>query len=143
MVSTGPAALTGSDLQSLRNQYRSQEAKAEAQNFGRGWGNRLPGAWDGCEHPRAEVRPSRLRDQQTLSLGWAITKDMRTPDPGPQQWLLRFEMGVVVIHWQRRELLAVAGSGERKKEAQCAQMGAEMGRAYHYSVTQPHTPTSA
>ena len=52
-------------------------------------------------------------------------------------------MGAVFPHQQRWELLAVAGSGGRKGEAECAQLGAEMGRGYHYSATLLPMPTSA
>lgn len=66
--------------------------------------------------PKDRVRPSHPTDQQTLSQGKDITKNMRTPDAGPQQWLLRSEVGVVVTHQQRRELPAVAGSGGGKEK---------------------------
>ena len=32
----------------------------------------------------------------------------------------------------------MAGSGGREAEAECAQLGAEMGRGYHYSATLSH-----
>lgn len=70
-----------------------QEAKAEAQNTGKSWENGHPEAWDGCGYPRAEVRPRHSRDQQTLSLGQDIAKDVRTPGARPQPWRLRSEVG--------------------------------------------------
>lgn len=70
-----------------------QEAKAEAQNTGKSWENGHPEAWDGCGYPRTEVRPRHSRDQQTLSLGQDIAKDVRTPGARPQPWRLRSEVG--------------------------------------------------
>ena len=50
-----------------------------------------------------------------VSLRQDISKDMRTPEAGPQQWLPRPEAGVIITHQQRSELPAAGGSGGGKE----------------------------
>lgn len=68
------------------------------QNIDRSWGAGTLGC---CGHQRAEVRPNQPRDQQPLSLAWDVTKDVRTPDTGLQQWLLKSKVGLVCTHPRR------------------------------------------
>lgn len=79
MVSTGPSALKDNDLE-INTDHR--KPRLRPRTLVEAGENRHSGAWDGCGHPRAEVRPSHPRDQQTLSLGWDTSKG-RIPEAEP------------------------------------------------------------